>query len=162
VTTLESSPVVARDFVVKESAVINFIIAGLFSAIFIYSVVHPLGKGLRLQVYSFSLIPALLFIYKGIYSKTEILINASGIFTYGRLMTDWAHFSEAKVVHDEVVFSISDNWRLLVTYSEGNKIYREKIVLKNTHNKAEEEIIEAIRSFYQLHQDQALLTNGTM
>jgi hypothetical protein len=141
------------DFIVKESRVINFILSGLFFAIFIYSIVHPLGTGWTIQVYSFTLILGGIFFYKGFRTKTEVLINASGIYTFGKLMTDWDHFAEATIVHDEVAFSISDNWRLLITYREGNKVFREKIALKNSHTKAEEEIIEAIRHFYAQHQN---------
>jgi hypothetical protein len=139
-----------EDFVVKESIGVNLIVALAFFGMFIYGLYDKVEGGQEnrhLEILLVALVPAILFLRKGLSKHRDITINKTGIYINNRLLTNWHNFREANVIQQEVTLSIQDNFVLYITYSEGERVFRHKIPLRNTQNKAEEEIIEAIR-FY--------------
>ena len=100
-------------------------------------------------IYAITIIPAIYFFFKAIKSKVVLEINTKGIFYYNSLVTDWAHFISATYDQDEVVFSMQDNFYLMIEYHKPgtDKVFATKIKLPNTLNKAEEDIIEAIKKY---------------
>jgi hypothetical protein len=139
-----------KDFVVKESVGVNLIVAIAFFGMFFYGLYDKIEKGQEgrhLEILMLALVPGFLFLRKAVSKNRDITINKNGICINNRLITNWSNFIEAKIIQQEVTLSIQDNFVLFITYREGPRIFRNKIPLRNTQNKAEEEIIEAIR-FY--------------
>lgn len=140
-----------KPFLVKDSMGVNIFIGLAFVGLFISTFFNNdpnAEKGFEFKLFYLALIPAALFIWKGLKNRICIEINRKGIYHFGRLVTTWADFIDARIDQDEIVLTIQDNFVLYVRYRQpGNKIFRTKIPLRNTQNKAEEEIIEAIRFF---------------
>ncbi len=74
-------------------------------------------------------------------------INKNGFFHYGKLITNWNNFIDVAVKEEEKMFSIKDNFALFIKYYKDGEPghFGRKIKLTNTQNKAEEEIIAAIK-----------------
>jgi hypothetical protein len=143
-----------KPFLVKESMGVNIFLGLVFLAMFISSFFNndPDAKGFEFKILYIAIIPAVLFIRKGLINRVCMVINKKGIYHSGELITTWDDFIDARIDQDEVIMTIQDNFVLFVRYRQpGNKIFRSKIPLRNTQNKAEEEIIEAIRFFSTLH-----------
>jgi hypothetical protein len=139
-----------EDFVVKESMGVNLFVSLAFFAMFLYALYDNIEhgqEGIHLKILFIALIPAFLFLRKALSKHRDITINKNGIYINNRLLTNWNNFIEAKIIQREIILSIQDNFTLFITYQEGSRVFRDKIPLRNTQNKAEEEIIEAIR-FY--------------
>lgn len=144
-----------KPFVVRDSMGVNIFIGLVFLAMFISTFFNndPDAKGgFDFKFLYLAIIPAILFFKKGFTNRICIVINRKGIYHFGDLITTWDDFIDARVDQDQKVLSIQDNFVLYVRYRQpGNKMFRSKIPLRNTQNKAEEEIIEAIRFFYAIH-----------
>ncbi len=139
-----------KPFLVKESKGVNIFLGLLCLTLFVSSFFNndESEKGFRLQLLHVAIIPAILFLRKGFANKTIISIDRKGIMYHGELITTWEDFIDARIEQAEVVLTIQDNFVLFVRYRQpGNRIFQSRIPLRNTHNKAEEEIIEAIRVF---------------
>ena len=139
-----------KPFLVKDSMGVNIFLGLVFLAMFISSFFNndPDEKGFQFKILYIAIIPAILFIRKGLANRVCMVINKRGIYYFGELITTWENFIDARIDQDEVLLTIQDNFVLFVRYRQpGNKVFRSKIPLRNTHNKAEEEIIEAIRFF---------------
>jgi len=98
---------------------------------------------------------ALIVIAKGIKNKTVMVINKSGFYYYGELITDWKNFIEAEFIDDVPLPGMystgtTDRFYLLVKYyKEGQPgYYGRKIRFTDTQDKSEEEIIAAIKFYY--------------
>jgi hypothetical protein len=93
-------------------------------------------------------------------NKVVMTINRDGFFYYGSLVTNWTNFVSARFV-DEVPqlskssLGISDQFYLAVRYRKeaGGACFERKIALTNTQDKAEEEIMAAIRFYYENSRD---------
>jgi hypothetical protein len=88
-------------------------------------------------------------------NKTVMTINKEGFFYEGNLITSWRHFVSAKFLDQTPQLSksslgVSDQFYLAVRYrKEGDKAcYEQKIPLTNLQDKSEEEIMAAVRFFY--------------
>jgi hypothetical protein len=136
-------------FIVSQSKGINIFVALAFFGLFISSFFNndPTVKGGGFRWAYLALIPAILFFIRGIYTKEIIRISRQGIFYLGELVTKWENFVDARIDQDEILLSIQDNFVLFIRYKEGDRLFQTKIPLRNTYNKAEEEIIAAIRFF---------------
>ena len=68
---------------------------------------------------------------------------------YGEFKTNWANFINAYIAEELITGSCQNNFKLVLQfYKEGEDGYFEsKILLRNTIDKGDEEIIQAIR-FY--------------
>jgi hypothetical protein len=134
---------------------VNFFVGLVFLAMFISAFFNndPDAKGgFVFNFFYLAIIPAIIFFRKGLTNKICIVIDRKGIYHFNELITTWENFIDARIDQDQKVLSIQDNFVLFVRYRhDGNKIFQNKIPLRNTQNKAEEEVIEAIRFFYGLH-----------
>jgi hypothetical protein len=147
----------ASDFVVRENIVMHFILAAVFFAIFLVSLSDKIdyeyiGKFRFKALYIFS-IPAMFFLLKALKKRTAIFkINRDGFYYHDELVTSWKYFIDAVVEQDSKLLSIRDNFVLYIKYGnpEG-KLFRSRFPLTNSQDKAEEEIIEAIRYFSSIH-----------
>ncbi|HVF96410.1 MAG TPA: hypothetical protein VM871_03770 [Flavisolibacter sp.] len=145
------------NFLVRENTVIHKILGFISLSVFIVSLTSKADPGYE-QTFHFEaiylmLLPAIIFLWKGFSKKSTIIkINRQGFFYYGKHITNWDNFVDARLAQDEIVISIQDNFVLFVRYkkNEGG-IYQRKFPLTNTQDKAEEEIIAAIRFFRNAH-----------
>jgi hypothetical protein len=78
------------------------------------------------------------------------VVQESGFYYAGKLVTGWEYFIDAEVAQKKVTGSIKDNFILLFRHYDIPKafIYSLEIPLSDTQDKASEEIIEAIDFYY--------------
>lgn len=145
-------------FVVGEEKVLNYILAALCLALFLYGVIDAVNRNFRnidyqSFVFAFALIPAHLFFRKARSKRIYIRINKTGIYQDEKLVTSWANFINAYI--DQKVkknfFSIQDNFILVVEYKKDGKGFRHKIPLTNTQNKSEEDVLAAVNFFWKAY-----------
>ncbi len=146
------------EFVVGEEKVLVYVMALLFFALFVYAVIDAFLKEFTNLTYisylfALALLPALYFFKKGKSNVIQIRINKTGIYQKEKLITGWANFLNAFITQKEKVISIQDNFLLVIEFTkEGNdKGFRRKIPLTNTQNKSEEEVLEAVKFFWQVY-----------
>ncbi|UAY51730.1 hypothetical protein [Ferruginibacter albus] len=143
-------------FVVKESVIIDFICAAVFTAMAISALMYDnnIDSGNRLFIKSlgFCIIPAIWFLKRGIQNKTSFAINKTGIYFYKNFVTDWQHFKTAYVTQKEITGSVSDNFILVVEYYKDGEsgFFKRTFPLSATQDKADEEIMAAINFFAKL------------
>lgn len=144
-------------FVVKESSIVSFIIAGIFFALFLSGVIMS-GTDLDISLILLSLVPAILFTVNGIQRNKPLVIDCNGIYHYNELITDWHNFVQAYLDQTDVLASYQDNFVLILRYhKEGYEgSFKRTIPLTNTQDQSEEAILEAIRRFYALSQEKVL------
>ena len=145
-------------FTVGEEKVLVFLLAGLFLALFLYGLIEAISKGFKNLDYSsmifvIALSLSFLFFNKGRSKRVFIRINKKGIYQDEKLVTTWPDFIKAYVTQDQKVFSVQDNFVLMVEYKRGNTGYKRKIPLGNTQNKSEEDIVAAIKFFLNKSRD---------
>jgi hypothetical protein len=136
------------NFLVKETPWLHFLSGGvllLMGAVFVADGVFPVVP--VLMTFAGGIILSL----RGFARHTIIKINRHGFYHYGKLITNWDHFIDALVTQKEIPGSIQDNFILIIRSSDGVKLYKDTIPLRNTQDKAEEEIIAAIRYFSKNH-----------
>ena len=94
-------------------------------------------------------VPAFFFFARALKAGNVIMkVNKDGIYYYTELVTNWQYFIDAKVTQADKLWTLQDNFILLINYTDGEgKKYRSKIPLTNNQDKSEEEIIAAIRYF---------------
>jgi hypothetical protein len=143
------------EFVVREDKVMDYILALLFFALFIYGLIdaikeHFIKLNYLSYVFIIALAPAYIFFVKGKNKRVYIRINKMGIYQDEKLLTGWQNLLNAYVDQKEKVLSIQDNFILVVEYMKDGfgQGFRRKIPLTNTQNKSEEEVIEAVRYFW--------------
>ena len=140
-------------FAVKDSVFINGVIAVVCYAVFLYGIYltffdTALKGGFMDVLLLLALVPAILFTLRARSQRVFIRINQDGIFVHNRLLTNWQSFHSATYTQKEVVRSIQDNFVLLVRYHTHSGLYTGEVPLGNTQDKSEEEVIAAIRYFY--------------
>ena len=143
---------IESDFLVKESKSISLFV-GIFFLILSLAAftMSVLMGGLILLV----AISALIRSSKDI---TIMKINKTGFYYYGELITDWDHFISEDFI-DEIPLpstssaGINDEFYLMIKYYKDGKpgYYGRKIRLTNSQTKSEEEIIAAVKFYYQHH-----------
>jgi hypothetical protein len=141
------------NFLVRENSTLFLVLGLIFMAMFIFSLTDIVGYDYNdkfpFKALYLTIIPAAIFIKKALgKKKIIIMINRNGIFYFGEFITNWQDFVDAVVTQDEKIFTLQDNFVLILRYKnpEG-KIFRSKIPLTNTQDRSEEEIIAAIRYF---------------
>ena len=137
------------DFTVKESKQMN-IIAGVFLTLFSFAAfsMHILAGVMVL----FFAITAFVRSSK---DRVIITVNAQGFYYYGQLITDWEHFISEEFI-DEVPLpsgnnpGVGDKFFLMIKYYKDGYpgYYGRKIQLTDNQDKAEEEIIAAVKFYY--------------
>lgn len=146
---------IETEFVVGEEKLLNYIVAFLFSGLFLYGLVDViLMRFSNLQfwhlLFLFALVPTALFIRKARSKRIYIRVNKNGIYQDEKLVTNWNNFLNAYISQKQARFiSIRDNFILVVEYrKEGYpKGFRRKIPLTNTQNKSEEDVLVAVKFF---------------
>lgn len=145
------------EFVVGEEKVINYVMAIFFLGLFFYGIIDAARRrfiNIDYQSYVFALaiIPAIYCIRRANNNRVYIRVNKTGIYYQEELLTGWANFHNAFIDQKEKsgFFNIKDNFLLVVEYRnmEQQKGFRKKIPLTNTQNKSEEEVLEAIKFFW--------------
>ncbi len=145
-------------FIVGEEKILNYILAILCFALFVYGVVdaimrHFINIDYQSFVFALALAPAYLFFRKARSEKVYIRINKTGIYQGRQLVTDWSNLIKAFIDQKEkkIFFNIQDNFMLILEYRKkdvAKQIFRSKIPLTNTQNKSEEEVLEAVMFFW--------------
>lgn len=150
-------------FVVGEEKILNYVLAALCFAIFIYGVgdaVNRHFKNIDYQsfVFALALAPAILFFRKAISNRIYIRINKTGIYHNENLVTGWSGLLKAYLAQKEKkgIFSIQDNFLLVVEYKKDDtrQAFRKKIPLTNTQNKSEEDVLAAVNFFWKIYKSQ--------
>jgi hypothetical protein len=143
------------EFIVGEEKLLNYIMAFLFLALFMYGFIDAMArKFINIPylnfIYTLALAPALIFFRKGLSKRIFIRINKTGIYQDEKLLTNWAQFIKAFLTQDQKLISIKDNFVLVVEYRKEGHMegFRRKIPLTNTQNRSEEEVLEAVRFFW--------------
>ena len=145
------------EFIVGEEKVLNYILASLCFALFLYGVIdaarrHFINIDYQSFVFGLVLIPAYLFFRKARSSRVYIRVNRTGIYQDEKLVTGWSNLLKAYIDQEtkKAFFNIQDNFILVVEYrKEGfTQGFRHKITLTNTQNKSEEEVLAAVNFFW--------------
>ncbi len=147
----------AGEFVVKEEKMINYILAGLFFAIFLYGVIdaakrHFINIDYQSYFFTLALVPVIFCIRRANSKRVYIRVNKTGIYHDEQLVTGWPGLLNAYITQKEKksFFNIQDNFILVVEYRKdgppGNS--RRQIPLTNTQNRSEEEVLEAVQLFW--------------
>jgi hypothetical protein len=152
------------EFVVGEEKVLNYILALLFFGLFMYGLIDAMLDQFKKMTYlnalfALALLPAIFSFKKARSKRVYIRVNKKGIFQDERLLTNWPNFLNAYITQKEVVLSIQDNFLLVVEYRKDgfDKGFRKKIALTNTQNKSEEDVLEAIKFFWDRYKQSELL-----
>ncbi|WP_121356090.1 hypothetical protein [Flavisolibacter nicotianae] len=137
------------DFVVKESKKMRRIIGSFFLLISLFMLKDVLWMGLLTASIGIGAIIA------SMRDETIMKINRDGFFYYGRLLTNWTNFVSAEFIDEMPVQSsssagLSDQFFLYIKYFKDDSpgCFALKIPLTNTQDKAEEEILAAVRFYY--------------
>ncbi|MEO7923104.1 MAG: hypothetical protein ABIR30_05450 [Chitinophagaceae bacterium] len=143
------------EFVVGEEKVLVYILAFLFFGLFVYGLGDMILSGFKdigyLDfVFIAALIPAFIFFRKGRSNRIYLRVNKTGIYQDGQLITGWADFLNAYITQKETAITIQDNFMLVIEFTKPGaaKGFRRKISLTNTQNKSEEEVLAAIKFFW--------------
>jgi hypothetical protein len=145
------------EFVVVEEKILNYILATLCFALFVYGLVDAARRHFtKIDYQSFffalALIPAYLFFKKARSNRVYIRVNKNGIYQDEKLVTGWANLLNAHIAQKEKtgIFNIQDNFLLVLEYKKSGfqQGFRHKIPLTNTQNKSEEEVLEAVHFFW--------------
>jgi hypothetical protein len=139
------------NFLVRESKTINFIAGGVMLTVFFVSMTFgDYGWGNYLLALCVFLIPGAIALAKGKRNAVIIIINHTGFYYAGKLVTDWSRFYDAVVQDKREPGSYKDNFVLDIRFysSDHSLLYTKSIPLTNNQDKAEEEVIEAINFFY--------------
>ena len=123
-------------FVVGEDKVLDYILAALFFALFLYGLIdmtlHHFTKiNYQSFIFMIALAPAFIFFIKGKNKRVYIRINKTGIYQEEKLLTTWPNLLNAYISQKETVLSIQDNFILVLEYrKEGfTKGFRRSIPL---------------------------------
>jgi hypothetical protein len=140
----------SSDFVVKESKGVN-LVTGILFLILAFAFVSMSWYGW------FGVIFAIGVIVKGFRNKTIMVINKSGFYYYGELLTDWDHFISEEFIDDGPAMPQSgakDQFYVLIKYYKEAQAgyYGRKIPFTDSQDKSEEEIIAAIKFYYKNHE----------
>lgn len=142
------------EFTVKESTLIDLLVAAVFFCMVASSVTYNSGSKVFDRLMLFGLVPGIIFTIKAFVKTTAITVNKKGIWFANQPVTDWQNFISAKVNQLEMLTGRwEDRNELAVEYFKGTEgdVYKKSIMLVSTQNKSEEEIIAAITFFYELY-----------
>ena len=140
-------------FLVRESTSLNYITAALCWLVLIVLIATYTNEFTSLQTFIsaimalFVLAAAISFTLKAAKKKELIRMNSDGFYYQKKLITTWHNLESAQVTEENKMFTVKDNFVLILTYSREEGSYIRKIALTNTQDKSEEEILTAIR-FY--------------
>jgi hypothetical protein len=143
-------------FTVGEEKVLVYILAAVFTGLFLFVMINGLVKKQTTSALLSVLLlgPAFFFFRKGRSNRIYIRVNLKGIYLDERLLTNWENFIKAYLTQKETVLTIQDNFMLVVEYRKKDDPktgIRKKIMLTNTQNQSEEDVLAAIKFFWKEH-----------
>lgn len=156
---------VAGNFYVKDSKGCNITMGILFLAAFILTACIDRFNTNEFSIYQLlylSIIPGVYLIRRGIVNKIIMTINKSGFYYLDELITGWDNFIDAFVTQDEenrkIPYDVTDRFMLVIRYGKmgSTNIYARKILMTAVMDRSEEEIIAAIK-FYFNHRDRGTI-----
>jgi len=142
------------EFIVKESTLVDLVIAAVFYCMFFSAVFYSSGDKIIDRVILFSLLPGIGFTVRAFIKTVVIRVNKKGIWFGGQPVTDWQNFISSKVNQLEMrAGGWEDRNELAVEYFKGTEgdVYKKTIALLSTQNKSGEDIIAAIEYFNELY-----------
>lgn len=139
----------------KESKGIK-VVVGFFVLILAAGILSTIGIGLRLL---FFIIPAgiaaIAYIKNGVANPTVMVINKTGFYYYGEMITNWTNFIDAEFIDDVPVpdgssSAIQDRFYMMIRYYKDGEAgyYGRKIPFTDTQDRSEEEIIAAVKFYH--------------
>jgi|CXWL01.1.fsa_nt_gi hypothetical protein len=149
-------------FVVGEEKWLNYILAFLFLALFLYGLIDAVSRQFtnidyQSYVFALALLPAIYYFRRAHSNKIYIRINKKGIYQDEKLVTSWSNLYKAHLTQKERkgIYNIQDNFLLVVEYKKDavKEVFRRKIPLTNTQNKSEEEVLEAVQFFWKNYRE---------
>ncbi|HEV7779705.1 MAG TPA: hypothetical protein VGO58_00485 [Chitinophagaceae bacterium] len=145
-------------FIVGEERVLNYVITGIFLAVFILGCFDIKSLGIALVL---PLGLAVFYFIKARSKKIFIRINIRGIYQDEKLVTGWDHFIKATLSQKPQVLDIRDNFVLIVDYRKEGIMggQRRTIPLTNTQNQSEEDVLAAVKFFLHEYRDKAAVEN---
>jgi hypothetical protein len=150
------------EFVVGEAKVLNYVLACLFLALFLYGLTDAVQrnfKNIDYQSYVFvlALLPAVYCLRRAQRKRIYIRINKTGIYQDEQLVTPWSGFIKAHITQKEKtkLINLMDNFLLQVEYKKDGRGFRRQIPLTNTQNRSEEEVLQAVEFFWKQYQKTA-------
>lgn len=136
-----------QDFVVRENTTVHLVIGLLFFIPVLATFVNDGGTSPAILIL---LLPSVFCFANAAKGPREVIrINAAGLHHYGRRVTTWEAFVHVRLSQREKPESLQDDFILLIRYRRDGGIYERTIPLTNSQDKAEEEILAAIRSFHE-------------
>ena len=156
------------DFYVKDSKGCNMTMGFLCLAAFITIVFIDRFNIDDLSIYQFlylSIIPGIYLLKRAMKNKIIITINKKGFYYFDKLLTDWNNFIDAFVTQDDenrrVPYDVTDRFILVMRYGKIGHMgyFITKILMTAVMDKSEEEIIAAIKFYYQQKEPGEIITN---
>ena len=135
---------------VTESITLLILVAIFFFTIFWYFITYNLDGNIIAYVLWLACMPLFLMLFWKRSKKVIISINQQGIFSHGKLVTDWYHFQNVEIKQLPLrIGQINDNVVMIIRFlnEERNMLYEQKLKLSNTLNKSEEQMLRAIEFF---------------
>jgi len=145
------------EFIVGENKLMNYILAILFLAIFLYGLGDAVSRNFKnidyqSYVLTLALIPVVYCLRRANSKRVYIRINKNGIYKDEQIVTGWSTLLNYYLAQEKKkkFYDIRDNFILVVEYpgEDVNKGFRRKIPLTNNQNKSEEEVLEAVAFFW--------------
>jgi len=165
-----AKPPLTKDsqFTVGEEKVLNYVMALLFFALFLYGLMDAINRNFKKidyqsYVFALAIAPVIYFMHRAYSKRVYIRVNKNGIYQDEKLVTGWPGLLKAYIAQKEKTgfFNIRDNFMLVVEYrKDGDKEgFRRKLPLTNTQNKSEEEVLEAVQFFWKEYRKDAGVRN---
>lgn len=107
------------------------------------------------QLLYLSIFPGAYLLKRGMANKIIITLNKNGFYYFDKLVTDWNNFIDARVTQDDenrrIPFDVTDRFMLVIRYGKiGHTGYFvRRIPMTPVMDKSEEEIIAAIKFYYE-------------
>lgn len=128
------------------------VVSAIFFGIFMFGFVNAYRRGWETFNYSYLifLFISLVFIVRMLRHHIYIRINKTGIYQNEELLTEWRNFLKADVIRLSRLLSWSDDLALQVEYMKDGdeKGYRRNLRLSNFHDQSIEDLVAAIRFFW--------------
>lgn len=144
-------------FEVRESKMINYIIASVFFLMLVGWLLTTGGEWKQyFVILLFLFIVAFGSLLKGIRKKLLIRVDHTGIYYKKFLVSNWNSFDNVSLEHEfyqtSASHSLQERYFILVTFF--NKVNRKmefRLEMTSTQDKSEEQILSAIKRFASLH-----------
>jgi len=156
------------NFYVKDSKGCNITMGFLLLAAFTITVYIDRFNTDNLSVYQFlylSIIPGVYLLKRGLANKIIITINKNGFFYFDKLVTDWNNFIDARVSQDDenrrIPYDVTDRFMLVIRYGKigCTGYFQRKILMTAVMDKSEEEIMAAIKFYYEQRAPGEIISN---